>query len=297
MTRKHRLTRTALALATAVAATPALADTVTTSGWYFGGGKSVNTKTTATVIYGGSSHSPIDKSVSAGAFRATWNGRTFETYCTDIFQTIGLTATYSGFSLHDGDAWFSPAKARDLGRLWTVAHDGAGADAVDAKSSAAFQIAAWEILYESSGSYNLASGVFRASGGSAATGSPSALQHLARFASLDQPLLGGRAGQRDPPGPARGDTRAGAGVLCYVHSRPGLDGCSRPAPLHVFGMISSGPRDGSGGLRRGARVARRPLPRLTGAGCEFSHAKPSPLVRTDHCPPDAPVAIVQPWNE
>lgn len=176
MTRKHRLTRTALALATAVAASPALADTVTTSGWYFGGGKSVNTKTTATVIYGGSSHSPIDKAVSAGAFRATWNGRTFETYCTDIFQTIGLTATYSGFSLHDGDAWFSPAKARDLGRLWTVAHDGAGSDAVDAKSSAAFQIAAWEILYESSGSYNLASGVFQASGGSAATGSPSALQ-------------------------------------------------------------------------------------------------------------------------
>jgi hypothetical protein len=106
--------------------------------------------------------------VSAGGFLTTLNGGpSFETFCVDVYQTINFAdPAYSNYSLVAGSAhaFANPNANADLGRLYAEAHA-----LTDAKSEAAFQIAVWEITYETTGSYNLATGSATFTGGSAAT--------------------------------------------------------------------------------------------------------------------------------
>jgi hypothetical protein len=99
--------------------------------------------------------------IGAGQFRATLDGNSFLTYCTDLFQSFSWGQTYSYSLVANGDTnGFTLTQADQLGKLYTVA-GGAATNTVD---SAAFQLAVWELLYDgtpgsvSSGGFRLLSG-------------------------------------------------------------------------------------------------------------------------------------------
>jgi hypothetical protein len=115
--------------------------------------------------------------VYAGAFSITDNGGSFSAYCADIYKydAVNVATVYTPGGASELTAVFDSVKANNLGLLANKFY--AGVDS--ATKSAAFQLATWEILFESSGSpYTLGADTFKASGGTAAIGSvanPSAL--------------------------------------------------------------------------------------------------------------------------
>jgi hypothetical protein len=152
---RFNLSIAALALA---AITQAHADSLSFSGFAHGS-ESVNFSLTApnSVVSGGG---------SAGGLLASLNGGlSFETYCVDLYQHIGFGETYTDYTAPNTTHTFANGNAyADLGRLYATA--GAITDSVH---EAAFQIAVWEIAYETTGAYSLAAGSATFSGGSAAT--------------------------------------------------------------------------------------------------------------------------------
>lgn len=110
----------------------------------------------------------LSKSVSAGGFTTIVNGGpSFETYCVDLYQTINFGAPpypeYVNVGL--GHVFTNSNAYTDLGRLYATA-----GVVNSALTEAAFQIAVWEIAYESAANaYNLASGAATFSGGTAAS--------------------------------------------------------------------------------------------------------------------------------
>jgi hypothetical protein len=114
-----------------------------------------------------SPNTAISEGVDAGGFTATLNGGpSFTAFCVDVYQYISFGSTFSGYSVVPGSsyAFANSHAATDLGKLYSEGH------AInDAVSEAAFQIAVWEIVYETTGSYNLANGSAQFTGGSAST--------------------------------------------------------------------------------------------------------------------------------
>jgi hypothetical protein len=143
----HRsLSASLLAACFALCSTQALADTVQMNSWTNGyADVSVNNS------LDGHSYSG-----AAGGFTGTLNGNPFQTYCVDLYQSFSWGTTYTDYSA----VALPGTVAQDLGRLFT-SHLG---DVVDGNTSAAFQLAAWEIMYETGGSYNLSGGNFTENG-------------------------------------------------------------------------------------------------------------------------------------
>ena len=106
--------------------------------------------------------------VNAGGFATILNGSpSFVTYCVDLYQHISFGTLYSDYTAPGSTHIFANNRAyADLGRLY------ASAGVVDTSiEEAAFQIAVWEIAYETTpGAYALGSGAASFSGGSAAGG-------------------------------------------------------------------------------------------------------------------------------
>jgi hypothetical protein len=104
---------------------------------------------------------------SAGGFLMSVNSApSFEAYCVDLFQHISFGETYTDYSPFGTSHAFANGNAyTDLGRLYATA------GVVDnSVKEAAFQIAVWEIAYETMpGAYNLGDGVATYLGGSAAS--------------------------------------------------------------------------------------------------------------------------------
>lgn len=107
--------------------------------------------------------------VNVGQFRGQadlGNGmQEFLTFCVDILQPFSFNTTYQHQFAATGSAnGFTLRQADLMGRLYTVA------GAIDTKTeSVAFQLALWEILYDSNGPLNLLAGNFLLqSGGSTA---------------------------------------------------------------------------------------------------------------------------------
>jgi hypothetical protein len=125
------------------------------------GSESVNFKLTASDL----STVLAQGGASAGGFLMSYNGApTFEAYCVDLFQHIGFNETYTDYGTPGTSHVFANSHAyTDLGRLYATA------GVVDnSVKEAAFQIAAWEIAYETQpGAYNLSNGVATFLGGSA----------------------------------------------------------------------------------------------------------------------------------
>jgi len=144
-----------LAIAAAVAvAAPAFADTVNLSGFTFDPATSVSV-------------SSPNYSGRAGQFTGLLNGNSFLTYCTDLSQTFNFNTNYTDYSVVDGVSVWGAQKSLDLDR-WISWLDQSGYP-INAAMSAASQAAVWEILYEGSGSYDLAAGTFMGTSGDAAT--------------------------------------------------------------------------------------------------------------------------------
>jgi len=103
-------------------------------------------------------------STAAGGFLTKLNGLdpAFTTYCVDLYQFIAFNQPPYGYvnvpaSAH---AFRNAGAALDLARLYSSGH------VVDtAVTEAAFQLAVWEIAYETTGAYKLDDGDARFSGG------------------------------------------------------------------------------------------------------------------------------------
>ncbi len=105
--------------------------------------------------------------VSAGGFATILNGGpSFVSYCVDLYQHIAFGTLYPEYAAPGTTHVFANDRAyADLGRLY------ANAGVVDTSvEEAAFQIATWEIAYETTpGAYALGSGAASFSGGTAAS--------------------------------------------------------------------------------------------------------------------------------
>ena len=113
-------------------------------------------------------------SVPAGGFLTSLNGgASFTTYCIDLYEFINFGTTFTDYSVVAGASHVFANNANantDIGKLY------AEGNAVNsATTQAAFQIAIWEIAYETTGAYNLNSGSAKFSGGTAGTSGALAL--------------------------------------------------------------------------------------------------------------------------
>jgi len=146
-----------IALACALCAAPARADDVTFTGFAHGS-ETVSFSLVAP-------NAAASGTVNAGGFATILNGSpSFVTYCVDLYQHISFGTLYPEYTAPGTTHVFANSRAyADLGRLY------ANAGVVDTDvEEAAFQIAVWEIAYETTaGAYNLASGAASFSGGSA----------------------------------------------------------------------------------------------------------------------------------
>jgi hypothetical protein len=145
---RHFLSTSIAAACLALCAVQAQADTVKLTGYTYNPNASVHIDlnlpgSVNDVTYGG----------GAGEFVGTLNGSAFKTYCLDLHESFQFGVTYTDYHI----AALDPTKALDMGKLITSYR--AGVDTV--KEAAAFQVALWEILYETAPTYSLTSGAFR----------------------------------------------------------------------------------------------------------------------------------------
>ena len=149
----------ALAAASLAAPTPAQAAAVTLTGWAFGGGGTVASRT-------GGASSMSGYSGAAGGFAGALSGageldtRSFVTYCIELEESFGFSNTpMTGYSVVDAASYFAQRRlanplrpegaqvAERLGRLFTWVQ--ADATRVDsAVESTALQLAVWNIVYD-----------------------------------------------------------------------------------------------------------------------------------------------------
>ena len=141
------LAKNLLAAAITVAfAAPALADDVLFTGYANG---------SEAITYTLSGPNPaITGTAGAGGFATQINGgSSFVSYCIDLYQTIAFGVTYDDYSLNQALVLPNSSFYADVSRLL-----GAGHATNTSALSAAFQVAIWELTYETSGVYNLGNG-------------------------------------------------------------------------------------------------------------------------------------------
>ncbi len=132
-----------VAAAALAVAGPVLADTVNLTGFTF--------PPASVVLVGLPAYQG-----EAGEFTGTWNSNSFVAFCGEVTQGLGFNVNMN-YTLVSGAARFGAQKATDLSRLYTAAFSGV----TNSSTSAAFQTAAWEIIYEAGTSYSLTAGVFK----------------------------------------------------------------------------------------------------------------------------------------
>lgn len=96
------------------------------------------------------------QNVSAGQFKGTLDGASFNAYCAELDQTFNLGSTYT-YDVRDPSTYFNLQKADALSRLFTAT----AGFVTDADTSGAMQAGIWEILYETSGSFDVSAGSFK----------------------------------------------------------------------------------------------------------------------------------------
>ena len=102
--------------------------------------------------------------IGVGQLRGTFNGASFLTYCTDLFQSFSWGQSYTYTLVDNGAATgFTLRQADLLGKLYTAA----GGDAASTDDSVAFQLAVWEVMADTAPS-SVQSGNFRVLSGTTA---------------------------------------------------------------------------------------------------------------------------------
>lgn len=129
-------------------------------------------------------NSPFEGStIRAGGFATQYAGGSFTSYCVDLFETLPAFGTASNSYSEANAATFFGSKTHDVTRLF----GGVGSIVDTALEEAAFQLALWEIKYETaSGPYKLTSGTAKfvdtkASDGNAVTLAQTWLDHLSSY--------------------------------------------------------------------------------------------------------------------
>lgn len=94
----------------------------------------------------------------AGAFNATLDANPLTVYCIDLVQYFNWNSAFA-VTPTSATVQFGASKALALGQLYTQNF----ASVSNAKQSAAFQLAIWEIISETGSGYSLTSGSFQGS--------------------------------------------------------------------------------------------------------------------------------------
>lgn len=151
--------RTLLAFAAAVAlcGVPSVSAGILIGNGYAVGSESF-TVTSSTVT-------PAFNPVAAGGFAGTWDGDPLLFWCFELDETFGFGIPYTDYTSAPLAASF-PLLSMQVAELFQVAGGSSGATS-SLLNSAAFQLALWEIRYETSGTFNLTGGTFKASGDAA----------------------------------------------------------------------------------------------------------------------------------
>ena len=112
----------------------------------------------------------VGATVDAGRYTGVLDGQSFYSFCVDLFHTLSFGTTYNDYARADATPYLqtqgfsaADASARSLALAQlATAHLG---QLVDTLTTAAFQLAIWEIRYEPGTSFSLSGGGFTASGG------------------------------------------------------------------------------------------------------------------------------------
>lgn len=160
MKRLTQLAQAVAALGAMSLAGSALADTIQIDDFVYGSAL----HTTLTTHIKKTDVPTADLTTEAGEVKGLLNGNSFQTFCADIFQSFpGWSVPNSSYSLVLGSTAFGASKATDVNRLFTNWYS----TATNEGNSTAFQVALWEIIYESTSTYDVGSGTFTATGGNA----------------------------------------------------------------------------------------------------------------------------------
>lgn len=135
---------------------PASADVLKYSGPAYGGYISTTGLTITT-----SPPFPVTTAPLAGGIsmqNLTTGGGTFAAWCVDIYSWLNTSSSGANYTLTSGTSFF----AGSLNTVTTLERLASQylASVSTASDSGAFQLAVWEIVYETSGSYDLRSGNF-----------------------------------------------------------------------------------------------------------------------------------------
>ena len=234
---------TSIALACALGTAVARADNVTFTGFAHGS-ESVGFSLVAP-------NAVASGTVNAGGFATILNGSpSFVSYCVDLYQHIAFGNLYPEYTAPGTTHVFANNRAyADLGRLY------ANAGVVDTSvEEAAFQIAVWEIAYETTlGAYALGSGAALATG-SALGASPG---------SSAAEALGGGCGEAEALGGAlaRGTEADGADFVLGDAERTAVARGTTPPSLWL--VTRGAPASCATGLRDAAPASWACAPRGT----------------------------------
>ena len=150
---KLRSVLTVLALGAASPSFAADPVTVYLSEFKYGGNEQARITNNGAAIGNGASY-------RAGEYKGTIDGQSFSTFCTDVYQSLsfGQTYQYDRFTVDQtkalwGNATYNPNSYSLVSKLFTTAYSSVN----NSTTSAAFQYALWELLYEKSGSYKIGS--------------------------------------------------------------------------------------------------------------------------------------------
>jgi hypothetical protein len=153
------LTVSLAAISAFAAATPAQADNMIFSGYAHG------TKTVQVDV--SSPAGPYSGNIDAGGLTASFaGGPSFTSYCVDLYESLSFGTNHLNYNQVTGSAhaFANTNASTDIAKLFAQ-----GNTINSAKTEAAFQIAIWELAYETSGTYSLGAGSAKFSGGTAAT--------------------------------------------------------------------------------------------------------------------------------
>lgn len=122
-----------------------------------------------TIVPGGSvAAGGFDVKVTSGSLGVAHLATEFTAWCLDIAHNLALPSPYEATATPFSGKTLTSAQKADIRRLFNTGYDvtklDKGTTAAGKDYSAGFQLALWEIVNETSGSYALGAGTFTASG-------------------------------------------------------------------------------------------------------------------------------------